>query len=120
MKKITRWSPDTCGCVIDYEWDTDVPAEERVHTTVHTVQCEHHKGVSHKECHAFVLAENQKKNKVVNLIAAATGVEAHTVSFKFDSKRKLKIVLEKTLAKQELTKALSDAGHTDVEVTADG
>lgn len=30
--KITRWSPDTCGCTIDYEWDTEVPASERIHT----------------------------------------------------------------------------------------
>ena len=27
--KITRWSPDTCGCVIDYAWDDAVPENQR-------------------------------------------------------------------------------------------
>jgi hypothetical protein len=39
----TEWSPDTCGCTLAYEWDRDVPAEERTHIHVETVvRCEHH------------------------------------------------------------------------------
>lgn len=28
MKKLTRWRPDTCACVVDLEWDSadEVPA----------------------------------------------------------------------------------------------
>ena len=28
----TQWSPDTCGCVVTYTWDRDIPQEQRVHT----------------------------------------------------------------------------------------
>ena len=30
-KHLTRWRPDTCGCVIEYEWDSDRPEEARRH-----------------------------------------------------------------------------------------
>jgi hypothetical protein len=39
MKKLTRWSPDTCKCEIDYAWDTDDHEDHRRHTIV-----------SHKHC----------------------------------------------------------------------
>lgn len=34
MKKITTWSPDTCGCTINYVWDDNDPPETRIHTYV--------------------------------------------------------------------------------------
>lgn len=63
---ITRWSPDTCGCVIEYSWDSDVSEDERVHTFHKVVeQCPDHNGIEvHEEIHNHVLAENQTKNKV--------------------------------------------------------
>lgn len=36
MKRITQWQPDTCDCVLLYEWDDEVDAEQRVHTPVHS------------------------------------------------------------------------------------
>jgi hypothetical protein len=32
MLQTTTWHPDTCGCVISYQWDDAVPAEQRKHT----------------------------------------------------------------------------------------
>ena len=63
---ITRWSPDTCGCVIDFEWDRDLLATSRVHTGKNIVKdCPDHSGL--KTPTAFydaILDENQRKNKV--------------------------------------------------------
>ena len=43
-KCITRWSPDTCGCVVEFEWDNEVPVEQRTHKHYATLaQCEFHK-----------------------------------------------------------------------------
>lgn len=44
----TRWSPDTCGCIIEYSWDDSVPQNSRTHSlanyvrrcSVHAVQAD--------------------------------------------------------------------------------
>ena len=36
--KTTRWSPDTCGCVLEYSWDDALPQEARVHVYADTVR----------------------------------------------------------------------------------
>lgn len=36
MINVTQWQPDTCDCKILFEWDTEVPQEERVHTAIAT------------------------------------------------------------------------------------
>ena len=28
---LNRWKPDTCGCLLHYEWDRNSPPETRVH-----------------------------------------------------------------------------------------
>ena len=68
--QITRWSPDTCGCQIDYQWDDTVPQDERVHTVSNIVKaCPIHAGQLSKESHyAEVVNENQSKNKAIGLI----------------------------------------------------
>lgn len=80
-RKVTTWRPDTCGCTIHYEWDFDLPVEERVHTPVEHVTTYDGRFVPHSKCerHAHlpdhvshynaVLAENQKKNAAFNLLA---------------------------------------------------
>jgi hypothetical protein len=32
MLKTTLWRPDTCGCEVEYQWDTGQPLDTRVHT----------------------------------------------------------------------------------------
>ena len=27
----TQWSPDTCGCSFEYEWDDEEPQDKRQH-----------------------------------------------------------------------------------------
>jgi hypothetical protein len=48
MIKHTEWRPHTCGCVIIYSWDTEVPADKRTHTIVDQVMGH---GVVHKTTH---------------------------------------------------------------------
>ena len=71
----TRWAPDTCGCELEYEWDTDTPEDARVHTFKKVVKaCEAHTPVvpkgaraidASKEVYNAVLEENQRKNQAL-------------------------------------------------------
>ncbi len=66
MKNITRWSPDTCGCVLEYEWDTEASNDDREHTFVSMVKvCPDHEGLDKDHIHyGHVVAENTTKNRV--------------------------------------------------------
>lgn len=67
---ITRWSPDTCECVIDYEWDTDVSEEQRIHTAKTIVKkCDAHSTSDILDKHDHfntILGENRRKNGLHN------------------------------------------------------
>lgn len=67
MKKITRWSPDTCECVIEYEWDDSVPEDQRTHTPKTFVNiCDAHKNLAQLASRFDqVTDENQTKNFVL-------------------------------------------------------
>lgn len=65
MIHTTTWKPDTCSCVIEYEWDDEVPLETREHTIKNIVKgCEHHDKNSLTQSSHFetVKDENQRKN----------------------------------------------------------
>ena len=90
MKKTTRWSPDTCDCIIDFEWDTEDPNAQ--HTTKSIVKaCSFHKGMAAAEHHSVVLSENQMKNKAVQIVAKGN-IPLDKIAFSFDKDRKLNIV----------------------------
>lgn len=62
--RTTRWKPDTCKCVLEYEWDD---TQEDPTFTIKTVanKCKDHSGISvDKALYDTVLAENQMKNFV--------------------------------------------------------
>lgn len=63
---VTRWSPDTCGCVLEYSWDASVPADSRVHTYSATIRtCPTHPGLAAAALYQAILNENQTKNRVL-------------------------------------------------------
>lgn len=70
MKHITTWHPDTCACVIQYEWDDTEPEATRVHTAVGSTTCNVHK--QHRNRHdkamAAVYSENSRKNMTLHKI----------------------------------------------------
>jgi len=104
---VTRWSPDTCGCVLEYEWDKTVPAESRVHTFNNLVKkCSDHGSIPvAKDLYDVVLGENQMKN----LIFAELQKEKPDINtgedfdWVFDDKRDIKI-FAKGLSSSALSK----------------
>jgi hypothetical protein len=58
---MTRWSPDTCGCVIDYDGNLNVIAV--------VTKCAKHADTLHDKHHFdTVLTHNRKKNHVHNAL----------------------------------------------------
>jgi len=64
--KITRWSPDTCDCVIDYVWSEKHPDDERVHRPCQVIKAcplhAHH--VSVDDHHDALIEHNRKRGAV--------------------------------------------------------
>ena len=63
----TQWSPDTCDCIIQYDWDADLPADQRVHTASKSIRkCSFHSAVADLTPHFNVLMdENPRKNQTL-------------------------------------------------------
>lgn len=106
MLKITTHSLDTCGCVINYQWDTDTPQDQRTHTPVEqfvgadgktftTTRCKYHQIANLNSLHSNVITENQFKNQALDEVAKALGttVDKVDLSWDLDDTRKLKVKL---------------------------
>lgn len=70
MLHINKWSPDTCGCVLQYQWDDSLPSEQRVHVALPADKlCSAHNHLTdHIEHHSKIVAENQNKNRTINAL----------------------------------------------------
>lgn len=110
MKRVNVHKPDTCECVLVYEWDDQVPAEDRVHVPLDqyfndrgelfkTFRCPAHQVEDLYEHHAAVIAENQKKNLVVNKFKDQFQKE---VAWGFDKDRNLEVAVENLSAEQKI------------------
>ena len=68
--KTTEWSPDTCDCQIDYEWDDSLPQEQITYNIKFLGKsCNAHKNLlpNAPVTYSCILDENQKKNKSLQL-----------------------------------------------------
>lgn len=106
---VTKWRPDTCGCEIDYAWDSEAPVENRVHTLVASIPCLIHENLGYKPNdlvhYAAIVDENTRKNRVfahaVETIAALTETVAggktryrvEDYEWVFDARRDMKFTL---------------------------
>jgi len=65
--QVTRWYPDTCDCVIDFQWDDTQTEATRTHSVKAIVKrCGAHRQIPDDKQHfSTVLEENQRKNKVI-------------------------------------------------------
>lgn len=65
--KTTRWSPDTCTCVIEYTWDNTSSLENRVHTVSNFVRtCPDHSNLPNNTAKwNVVIDENPRKNRAL-------------------------------------------------------
>jgi hypothetical protein len=68
----TRWSPDTCQCILEYEWDDSVPENQRTHTPATVVKkCTGHQPLPDiNSVFNTLLDENPRKNKALAEILA--------------------------------------------------
>jgi len=66
----TRYSPDTCQCVIDYDWDSTLDENNRVHTLKQFVNiCTAHSSLPDNTARwNVVFEENPRKNIAHQLI----------------------------------------------------
>lgn len=114
MMKVTRWHPDTCECIIDYEWDDTTTNENRVHTAKTIVrECAVHKGMDKHAHHDTVREENQRKNIAVGLIE-----EKHKdakVRFEFDKDRNVVLMIDGITFEDK--KALKKDLHSRVKIS---
>lgn len=132
----TRWRPDTCGCVLEYEWDDAQPAELRTHTPVVARACRHHQVGATADVFKTCADENTLKNRVMNKILEDPSFGVDVVNgegelvrefqqgaeptFRYDEKRSLIVSLPATkkiealVIKSGLSKEFG-AGKIEVE-----
>jgi len=62
---ITKWSPDTCTCIINYEWDPATSLADRIHTYTTTDKtCPTHANLVGQSLYDTLVNENQLKNSI--------------------------------------------------------
>lgn len=122
MLRVTRWSPDTCGCIVEYEWDDTKPASERTHSFKNAIKlCEYHKALSGTKAYDEVSSENTRKNQAFGLVKQIKPeLELEDYTWSFDAKRKLKVgflgklnAIEKAAAQAKLDEKFG-AGKAEV------
>jgi len=61
--KTTRWSPDTCSCILEYTWDDSLP-QDQITTTLSNInqKCSAHNGLSNTDTWNAITEENPRKN----------------------------------------------------------
>lgn len=90
MIQTTTWYPDTCDCIIQYQWDDKIVEDKRTHNVYNILStCKFHQGKP-DQVFSTVLAENQVKNKAVGIVAdQIQDIKTEDISFEFDDSRKL-------------------------------
>jgi len=91
MQKILGWRPDTCGCRIRFQYDTDsktVAADQRKPEAVlELVPCEHHAGLPMRDAYVAVWEENDRKNRACTLASESTGTPLADIEWSIDKDR---------------------------------
>lgn len=101
VKKITRWTADTCGCILEYEWDDDGNNDDDKVHTFHAAPhiCGGHLAVEAKtergkeKVYEAVKRENTDKNLAFKTIVEETSF-GEEVIVRGDHVRRLKESLE--------------------------
>ena len=68
--KTTRYSPDTCQCVLEYTWDDTLSEADRVHSFKSIVKCSVHQGQADQTAYNTVFEENPRKNNALGTCLA--------------------------------------------------
>lgn len=94
MKHITRWSPDTCGCIYEYEWDDTELGDSKTHSLKKVVKlCHDHEHLGNAAYDA-VVSENTRKNNVVGMACKLeASVKPDNCAWFFDGVRALHVII---------------------------
>ena len=66
--KTTRWTLDSCGCVVEFTWDDAVAQASRTHTySNHINRCTAHSSGTASSAYDVCLEENQRKNNALQV-----------------------------------------------------
>jgi hypothetical protein len=94
--KVTQWSPDTCGCIFEYEWD-DALTSGRVHNLTRVIRRgpeSAHALIGDAPLFARIVEENGRKNITAGLAdSIRSGVSVEGFSWSFDSSRILTVTI---------------------------
>lgn len=108
--RVTRWGPDTCGCVFDYQWDDTLAGDVRTHTLTRVVNtCPEHPSLTSVSLFDAVANENRTKNTVLSIaqgVISAIAIADYT--FSYDASRVLQARFAVTL-NQNQKKNIQDA-----------
>ena len=74
---VTRWSPDTCQCVLEYEWDRDLPLDQRTISFTKLIRkCTPHQSITvPQDVYDNVLGENQMKNGLFAHVVTVSAID---------------------------------------------
>jgi len=114
MQKITRWSPDTCDCIIEYEWDSAVGPEDRTHSLSRIVKkCPAHSALSDASTYNEVMSENMRKNKMfASLQKDIPAITPDNYGWHFDTARRLVVSLKGITVSRAQRNGLQEACST--------
>lgn len=117
MIQTTTWYPDTCDCVIQYQWDDKVVEDKRTHTVSNVLSsCKFHQGKP-DQVFAAVIAENQVKNKAVGMILDQTqDLKPEDIDFEFDGSRKLTLSVAADISPDLAKQIQSDLQTPDISI----
>ena len=91
-----RWSPDTCGCTVTYEYDADLPLDRQVfkYNSTETL-CSAHGAHQGEALYNVLMDENRPKNQAI-AIAEAFGIPVENISARYDETRRLVLSVRQT------------------------
>lgn len=102
MLKTTVWRPDTCNCVLEFQWDTEDPELNRVHTFLPPKEvCQVHSLVAPRIINEEVMRENRIKNVAISMLVEGTELNEGDISWSFRSDRTLGLAIKTPLSDQE-------------------
>lgn len=91
----TRWKPDTCDCVIEYDWDDSMESDKREHALKSINKCAFHNKLDDITAFETVMPENVlKNNAVIEVLASLPVLKVEDVKFLYDSDRLLTLTIE--------------------------
>lgn len=105
----TRWSPDTCQCVIEYTWDDTVPEDSRVHSLgAYRTKCSLHTALSDSSAYTEVAEQNPRKNKIIERARVQFprlfGTNGNFLgTWSFDSNRVLHVIVTGLLTTNQIS-----------------